>query len=216
MTKNWYQEQIDTLNKGTIILTLLKKGGTSFKELREKTGLSKPVLSRHIADLENDGVIEYSPDKKDRRKKIYHLTDGWADYSGAYKTSMRNFYIAQRILDELILKSDLDVPDHDKLLVKYYGIVPVWLASIGESDDTIMKIISSTFSEFKSMYLGYLPDPNFYFATKPKSTSYYEVKDILDKSEDFENIVSLLKDVKKIIKEREKKLERMKKTRNAK
>ncbi len=62
------------------ILSLLLSGQKEWSELLNETKLSKKSLSKHIKRLLDSELISDEIDKKDRRKKIYKITEKGVKY----------------------------------------------------------------------------------------------------------------------------------------
>ncbi len=67
-----YHKDVDEKNKDKIRL-VLSSGDKDWGALKEGTGLSDSVLSKHLKQLEDKEEISVGIDKKDKRKKIYTI-----------------------------------------------------------------------------------------------------------------------------------------------
>ncbi len=72
--KKRYQRDVDERSKDRIRL-VLSSGDKDWRALKEGTGLSDSVLSKHLKQLEDKEEISVGIDKKDKRKKIYSINE---------------------------------------------------------------------------------------------------------------------------------------------
>lgn len=80
------RHHIEDLNpaQGRIVYALWKEAPLSQSQLVEKTRLDKSTLTAMLERLEKAGQIIRSPDPKDRRSKLVHLTARNKALHGAY------------------------------------------------------------------------------------------------------------------------------------
>ena len=83
-----YQSIVKRRNRREVIKAIYE-GKRTFKELLESTGLSKPVLTEHIKEIEKEGIIKGKKSEEDRRKIYYELAGA---FKRAYAFKKRCLY----------------------------------------------------------------------------------------------------------------------------
>lgn len=89
-----------------IFFILCKRDGITQVELARAAGLSTPTVSSTLTRMENDGIIQRSPDKRDRRKVYVFITPKGREQEKIIKSQCTD-------LEKLILKglSDKQIED---------------------------------------------------------------------------------------------------------
>lgn len=99
--KTWYNitklynrtanEYMASMALGMIILNIDIIEGTPSTQLGPNMGMEATSLSRSLNKLEESGVIERKPDRKDKRKTVIHLTPLGMDWREVAKETVINF-----------------------------------------------------------------------------------------------------------------------------
>lgn len=105
-------EKVGISENRKTILQLLAARGHTWKELKEKTGLSDPVLAKHIKALLKGGLITEEVSEKDRRVKIYRIKGSGIEYMGAW---IRGLYFYKVLQEDLLQEASDAGLDADKL-----------------------------------------------------------------------------------------------------
>ena len=95
------------------VLRFVGEGETRASQLAERLGVSAPVLSRHICELEEQGYVARRPDPLDGRAQLVALTA-----SGAMKLRSIEDQRASTLLGFLQDWSEQDVAETTKTLKK--------------------------------------------------------------------------------------------------
>lgn len=85
-------EILATHNQTNILIKILE-GAKSWKEIKKLAKLADATLAKHIKALLEEGLITEEIDRKDRRRKIYSITEKG-------KERLTHYEIAKFVLDE--------------------------------------------------------------------------------------------------------------------
>ena len=109
------------------IMELLENSPKGFEELKETTGLSRPVLSKHLKRLQKQGWIQRDPDT---RKYTVSPTKKWmeSNYSVWESTDRSDVREAAKWMDR-ILEANISDKDKLELLDRFLGASFKFLAA---------------------------------------------------------------------------------------
>lgn len=152
------------------ILNLLRKNEMKFDEIVKNTARSKAVVSLHLKDLRENGIVEYRPDPEDNRKKIFYLNSkmlGSVD-SNNVKSKDRTKKLIQNFIQEGDIEYTLMLVHTFKTIIMEYGmeINPI-IRTIGNhiGDYIFTKVYDSDFEKFLFNISKYWADNNLGFLT---------------------------------------------------
>ena len=152
------------------IINLLRQNEMNFDEIVKNTSKSKAVVSLHLKDLRQEGIVGYRPDPTDNRKKIFFLNSkmlGSID-SKNIKSKDNTKKLIQKFINEGEIGYNLMLVHTFKTILMEYGIeINPIMGSIGNhiGDYIFTQVYDSDFEQFLFNISKYWADNNLGFLT---------------------------------------------------
>lgn len=152
------------------IISLLRQNEMNFDEIVKNTAKSKAVVSLHLKDLREEGIVKYRPDPTDNRKKIFFLNSkmlGSID-SNTIKSNDRTKRLIQNFIKEGEIEYNLMLVHTFKTILMEYGmeINPI-MRTIGNhiGDYIFAQVYDQDFEHFLFNISKYWAENNLGFLT---------------------------------------------------
>lgn len=152
------------------IINLLRQNEMNFDEIVKNTAKSKAVVSLHLKDLREEGIVEYKADPTDNRKKIFFLNSkmlGSID-SRNIKSNNNTKSLIQKFIKEGEIEYNLMLVHTFKTILMEYGIeINPIMRSIGNhiGEYIFTQVYDSDFEQFLFNISKYWADNNLGFLT---------------------------------------------------
>ncbi len=152
------------------ILNLLRQNEMNFDEIVKNTSRSKAVVSLHLKDLREEGIVKYKPDPTDNRKKIFFLNSKML--GSIDSNNIRSKDKTKKLIENFIREGDIEynlmfVHTFKTILMEYGIEINPIIRAIGNhiGDYIFAQVYDSDFEKFLFNISKYWADNNLGFLT---------------------------------------------------
>ena len=152
------------------ILNLLRQNEMNFDEIVKNTSKSKAVVSLHLKDLREAGIVKYRPDPTDNRKKIFFLNSKML--GSIDSNNIKSKDKTKKLIENFIKEGDIEynlmfVHTFKTILIEYGMEITPIIRAIGNhiGDYIFSQVYDSDFEKFLFNISKYWADNNLGFLT---------------------------------------------------